>query len=440
MTFNLNAVTIVSAETTYSNVIEDLTRDSSFNISTYPKNDCDYSLSVIQIAEGVNNELFLYIYNPSADRIATSINMSTSTLSKNYINYKLTLIDSNNTLSKYKVDNFVVSQDVVRNYEITSVYRFYDEGLDKDFDKLVTEIPYKVNKLYEFVGFNEELKVKCSDIDYIEVTDKFVGFCRYSGSGNYWQQLGSIFTGANSCDSHFIAFSTDKSIDKLLEADVYYVTQSVSYYDVSGDFDYGELVDSYSYLVSDQEFTYSEGIWTYTRGRIQSVTNFLKEESEDNIYDSLLYTTYQHNKLTSSGVSALQSKEWILRFYESSYQARISISTGGVSEDYTSVQDVSILRLKFETDGVVYDLGVIDNKQSSLDNEPVNEQTYEFNASWLLILIIILLIILILLPLIGPWLPTIFKYIWKAIKFIFKIIWLIITLPYKLLKKLIGKE
>ena len=48
----------------YTNVMEDLEKDNSFKLEDYPAVEDDYSLQVIQIAESVNGELFVYVYQP----------------------------------------------------------------------------------------------------------------------------------------------------------------------------------------------------------------------------------------------------------------------------------------------------------------------------------------------------------------------------------------
>lgn len=53
------------SKVTYSGVLDDLKKDSSFDESFYPVVANDYSLQMIQIAESVNGELFLYVYQPS---------------------------------------------------------------------------------------------------------------------------------------------------------------------------------------------------------------------------------------------------------------------------------------------------------------------------------------------------------------------------------------
>ena len=50
----------------YSDVMDDLRKDESFKAEDYPAISEDYSLKVIQIAESVNGELFIYVYQPSA--------------------------------------------------------------------------------------------------------------------------------------------------------------------------------------------------------------------------------------------------------------------------------------------------------------------------------------------------------------------------------------
>ena len=58
-----------------------------------------------------------------------------------------------------------------------------------------------------------------------------------------------LYVGA--CDSHFVAFNTDKPIDRLFEADVYYTTQSYSKLFAVGvgeKVTFGEKKENYAYL------------------------------------------------------------------------------------------------------------------------------------------------------------------------------------------------
>ena len=59
-------------EKTASGVLEDLSKDVSFNTENYLSNAKDYSLSVIQLAESADKELFIYVYQPSGDKVRAS--------------------------------------------------------------------------------------------------------------------------------------------------------------------------------------------------------------------------------------------------------------------------------------------------------------------------------------------------------------------------------
>ena len=233
---------------TYSGVLDDLKKDSSFDASNYPSKVDDNSIHIVQIAESVDKELFVYAYQPSGkskDFRASSINISTTINEAiSFFNYKLEYLNSSGVFYKYKVKDLIVKSDGVRYYAISSIYRPFDSSVDNQAsgDNTISEVPYAVNKQYAFGEINGKPYVNCVDIETIIITDKFVGFVRYSDGFK-------LYTGA--CDSHFVAFNTDKPIDKLLEADVYYTSQEYS--KVTAPFvgeknAFGEKKDNYAYL------------------------------------------------------------------------------------------------------------------------------------------------------------------------------------------------
>lgn len=79
----------------YTDVLADLQKDKNFNINDYPAIENNYSLQVITIAESTDGELFVYVYQPSANvkpLTATEINMS---LTEDLSEYDDTLNDDN---------------------------------------------------------------------------------------------------------------------------------------------------------------------------------------------------------------------------------------------------------------------------------------------------------------------------------------------------------
>lgn len=402
------------SKVTYTNVLEDLQRDSSFSKDNYPEKETDYSLQIIQLAESSDKELFVYVYQPSGQLkglVASSINISTTINDAvSYHNYKLELLNADGVFFKYKVSDFVVKDDAVRYYAITSVYRKWDKTIDPATgnDNTVTEVNYNVSKQYAFGTINGKPYVNCVDIDTIVVTDKFVGFVRYENG----------FTLYNSaCDSHFVAFNTDKPIDKLLEADVYYTTQSYNWNwtaFVGEKETFGTKQDNYSYLKYTDKVEHTGEGWfagTYKWDRIQTVDDFISGENRENIFHGAVLDVKVSTKLTDSALNELKGKKWVLRFTETAYSFTPDYTgTGSQYSSSTVVGDVTILRLKFETDGITYNLGTIDNKQTG-GKDPSNSTDIDvsLNDTGKKLAALIMLILAIIL--LAPVLPYILKAI-----------------------------
>ena len=432
-----------TTEIVYTDVLEDLQKDSSFDVSSYPFIETDYSLNVIQIAESVDKELFVYVYQPSSpirELVGTSINISRNrnedvymideSASKGYINYQLKLLNSNGVFYKYKVLDFVVSDELERYYNISNIFRAYDETIDSPAENgnVISETGNAVGKLWVAKTVDGQIQYECSEIELITITSKYVGFVRYRDGFNLWP---------TSCDSHFVAFSTDKQIDKLIEADVYFTKQDYKYYDFVGgkkDYVFDEQVsDNYVHLsYSDKGIFEQDGIFstTYEWDRITKTSIFIKDENRNNVYSCGIFNVEFGSQLTEEGKADLEGKDWILRFAETDYSVTYHSSGPYYVHKGTLIGDVSLLKLVFETGDKVYNLGVVDNKQTG-DGKPDNENYVKGNLSvWSIALLIVLGIILCLV--FAPW---IFQFLIKIIWFVLKAIWWLITAPFSIFKK-----
>lgn len=432
-----------TTEIVYTDVLEDLQKDSSFDVSSYPFIETDYSLNVIQIAESVDKELFVYVYQPSSpirELVGTSINISRNrnedvymideSASKGYINYQLKLLNSNGVFYKYKVLDFVVSDELERLYNISNIFRAYDETIDSPAENgnVISEIGNAVGKLWVAKTVDGQIQYECSEIELITITSKYVGFVRYRDGFNLWP---------TSCDSHFVAFSTDKQIDKLKEADVYFTKQNYKYYDFVGgkkDYVFDEQVsDNYVHLsYSDKGIFEQDGLFstTYEWDRITKTSIFIKDENRNNVYSCGIFNVEFGSQLTEEGKADLEGKDWILRFAETDYSVTYHSSGPYYVHKGTLIGDVSLLKLVFETGDKVYNLGVVDNKQTG-DGKPDNENYVKGNLSvWSTVLLIVLGIILCLV--FAPW---IFQFLIKIIWFVLKAIWWLITAPFSIFKK-----
>lgn len=418
-------IAFADSETVYTDVLEDLSKDETFDAAQYPAKVNDHSLDVFQIAESNAGELFLYVYQPAEDKFdATSVNISTA-INENlhYVNYKLTKLSKQGCLAKYIVNEFEVKKDTVRYYDISAIFRQWYEDIDEPASKedvnIISEISFAVGKFYTACTIDEKVTYTEVHQDVIVITGKYCGFVRYPDGFQLFP---------TACDSHFVAFSTDIRIDELYDADVDFITQSYiyTYYDndITGrpetiDKKYGEKIHN-SVTVYSEEVSHQGNGWfaqNYTWNRIETVSEFKK-----------------NNILTNIAEKELAGKEWVLRFTETDFS-----KTGALTyytEKSTFVSEVTILRLHFKSVGEVYNLGVVDNKQSGSDN-PVNKDDETLvsiiqrilkwlSKNWKLLVIGIVVIAVaaaLIVAIVKKGAAVVFtaigKAIWFAIKYLF---------------------
>ncbi len=428
------------AEVRYTGALEDLRKAENFDPSYYPTKEGDYTVSLIQIAESKDNELFVYTYQPASDEriTASSINISrTSELNVTPKNYYLTLLSREGVFCKYVVKDFKVSDEPTRYYAIPSIFRFWVNDIDGDQNgsQTVTEKPFEVAEQFRFGTLNGKEYVERKKIDVITVTSKFVGFVRYTGE----YKLGFMNTALTDFDCHFVAFNTDRRIDTLLEADLSYVKQdfsakswveggTVPHYETT----YGERSDQIKVeLMCDQSVDHTGSFIygsSFSFNRIQSVTDFLSSEETSNVYKCGVFETTEKRTLTDDVKAELEDKSWVLRFLETNRTNKTTL--GGTEYSSTLVGDVTILRLKFVTDGITYNLGVVDNKQTG-GTDPVNviRRLLGLNpvVTWLLLAVILFVVLIVLMP----FLPTILSFLFKLIVWIVKAVVWLVSLPVR---------
>ncbi len=412
----------------YSNVLADLQKDENFNANDFPVDEEDHSLKVIQIAESAGKELFVYVYqpnSPNSDLQATTIRFSTSigdNLSPR--DYNLTLLNANGVFYKYKVNDFVVKEDVVRYYEIIALHRKWNEKYDEPTgnDNIIEEVAFEIGQQWTACTLNGETSYTCNEIETILITEKYVDHLRYT---NGWAWVTYY------CDSHYVAFSTDKPMDEIVEAELSFVAyEYTTLYDSAlidpEDRDKTKDVKKHVVLTNEEEVENKKvGLFGehHDWNRIESVSDFIKNED-----------------LTKETKANLENKQWVLRFYETEY-SHTGGNLGNMRGHGTGVAEVTILRLKFQHEGVTYNLGVIDNKQTG-DNTPGNVQKSLLSKIMALLtgilLAIVLLVGIVLLSIFTPFLSVVWKIVClvaKAIWCVLKGLWWLISAPFTIFKK-----
>jgi len=447
-------LTVSAASTTlYSAVVDDLNRDPSFDINNYPGKVDDYSLDVIQIAEGENGELFIYVYNPSDSQVdlkASMINIAFDHPSASDIDfslYPLTWLSSYGTLDKYIVNGFAMSDEEVRYYSIATVYRRFDESIgdvhDAETDDVTNYKGYAVNCSWA-CGTDENGNYfgDASLMNTVDVTIHAIGFTRYDGGFDI------VNYDNEAIDSHFVAFSIDNFTDvrHIYDAEISFYSRVRTYaynsltqektLNSEGDPVYHELtIRDTDSVTTDFTGTLADLFgFSYSWNRISTVEQF-KSDTEE-----------QTNTFVSSEQEASLSKaQFVFRFYETEYSEwEETLTLWG--QRGTEVTNVTILRLKFLSGTTTYNLGVVSDVVSddgkpdykvdfgdSLQNkmEDFFEDTFTF-----LMLIIFVIIILVALVYLKP----LASAIGKGFKEIISLIWSVVTLPFQLIGSLFSSK
>lgn len=458
-----------AATTRYSDVLDDLRQDNEFNVADYPAVSDNYSMQVIQVAESVDSELFVYVYQPAARSkllVARYINMSLSTTADKTKQYELALLNSAGVFQKYRVEGLKVSSEETRYYNITNILRPFNSDIDDEpaEGQTVSAVPNKVGQLWTAQTVDGEITYSMLTSEVIEITSKYVGYCTYDdGLQVGWGVTDGI------TKAYFVAFDTDKPIDKLISADLIFFATRIKckvcgnpkhnhnlLYDFHDEeyIDYGTGVynDTPLTITYTQKFSNQGGgnlrpANRYTFNRIRTTADFIADNNNKD---------YQ---MTSGGINDIANTKWVLNFYEAQDKYKNDnfwksfIVGAGISSlndadcELNNVYDVEIMRLEFETDGKTYNLGVVDNKQTGTGdpvNEPKEKDFFDWLASILnvtrgqailIFSLVILAICATLIGLLGYLIPPFGKVLLLILK---GLLWLICA-PFRLIALIVRK-
>ena len=438
-----------AAESVGSPVLTDLMKDPSFDPDAWEQRADDYSLELIQIAESTDGELLLYVYQPIAKRSvkASSVNIArdqNNMASLTFDNYKLSFVDCMGVFFKYRVVGFQFAETSVRYYNISNILRPYIFGIDiePDNDNKTGEIGYRVGQLWTVITAGEEVTYEKSVSEVIVVTDEMVGFKRYN-DGFYWD-------GTKYCDAHFVAFNTDRDIDRIVTADLEFY--STAYWAREG-----QKTKYYEPVYHKKRLTHGEMVENDGGGWFGSSNQWNRIASVDYFLHEV--------KWTAEESKTISKYQWVLNFYESRFVCEaggkdvlicalvpfgfIWTIVNGCTTKGEVVSDVLLLNLEFEANDEVYSMGVVANRQTGSTRPIGTDEVFNFLKwlsqktglpQWALVLIIIAVALLIVLPLLIKFLPDVFYAIIKGIAWGFKGLWWLICLPFRGIAALIRKN
>lgn len=481
-------LTASAAVLTYSDVLEDLREDSSFDVTKYPlmtydyfsalnsdedeTNDVEY-LSVIHIAESEDKELFVYSYQPLnnvSDITASSINIATvenamlnmelTEDATNFEKYTLKCVSYDGPFKKYLVEDFVVPNEFYRYYCISEIERPFDTLLDEKIsNETITDFKaHKVGQAWCCYYQDSELKYEMVTLDVVEITPTHTGELYYE-NGITWGSLVGI---KSSCVSHYISFNIENyDVDKIIDASLEYkyrdyrtvhtlesgiaptisswfgkdTEHTITTYPNGMDY-ITKLQDIYEVDVVDHE---GEGLWAkdYSWNRIMTGESFVDQfEDQGGEWNETIKTTVKNSHFvfafTETEITSSQTSS-------STGTDQFATTTYTTVVEGTEVAQVDILRLKFVSNGITYNLGVVGDTTSSdgvADGVADGlEIDFDFDTGFEKIMAVVLLILLIIVftNVVFPITKPIIKILFKGISFVLNALFNIFIIPLRLI-------
>lgn len=493
LTMVFTPLTAFASATKKSNVIDDLSADSSFDVADYPlmsydafnavntddnpDNNLDF-IQVIQIAESEDNELFVYTYQPLnnvSDITATSINIATEESAlkdmavkndmTNFKKYELECVSSEGSLKKYLVKDFEVGNGYYRYYCISEIERPFDTLLDEKIsDTTITDSKaHAVAQAWCCYYYDNTLQYEMVTLDVVEIEPTHTGEVLYE-DGVTWGSLVGVDT---MCESHYISFNvTNYDVDKIIDASLVYKYREYSTVHTIesgivptlqswfGGKDSERTVTSYPNgtdyktepldIHEKDEMTYEgKGLFAkeYSWNRIMTGTAFV-EKFED-----------QGGEWNETIKETVKNSQYVFAFCETpleTWQTSSTSGDGGLGSTTTyistakgtEIAKVDILRLKFVSNGVTYNLGVVGDTTSSdgkadgvaddleIDMSFFNE-TFEKIISIIMLLVLIVIVVNVIIPVGMP----LFKLLVNIVSAIVSVIVSIVTFPFRLITR-----
>lgn len=419
----------------YKTVLEELKSDPNFNESDYPDKIDDYNLYVMQIAETGNKELIIYVYQPSHikyDLQATKISLSYG-FSKDGKNltpklYPLKLLDTEGVFDKYLVSNYEVSKDNYRYYNLISIYRTFNNKIDKNTtDKFdFTDISIPVGQQWCAYNINDSVAYEMGTFK----TMKIDTILNEDFSFKNVFKLNNLVGNFDKGNCWFICFNApDYAIKHIYDGDLSYTKQYVLEQWSLGN---GTTItksepETNTITLKDEDIMTYKGDGLFAReykwNKILSSSEFIEQVENDT------------NKITINNdvKELIKQSEWVFT-YAITQSTSLSVETY-TKVDYYDIFDVGILRLHFmDTSGMTYDLGVVnsltnpDNISGGYGTTKIIEELGNFFQKLFAILglVVLVLILLFVSNLLTPFI-SILKEILKAIKYV-------LSLPFKIIK------
>lgn len=476
----------VQRYTDTSGIKEDLSY-SNLNISDYPSmNDSQFNkYDVILLTEAVDTDNFIlnyiYVYNPFRTPGKYDLTSINYTLNNSYYSLPAVLVDTSETISKYRVKTETVLNDkatAVRNYNVESIIV---DGAETavDFGTVISQNGQMISQNFNgWIFITGKDLIEITPIENVSRREQKL----YSLDGSEYYNYTDIDDFNNLAASlFFLNFDTNKEIDKINEIDLKYKMYR-------GKTDYDYMSDEYhntntwqsewlyldyssdSKTISKEQTSINYNTiknqidFKYKNTMSLNLKSFYVTENDGSRYEKFpdLFKQMNMNQKLDSGLT-----------WEESFSKRqcslivdiapVYISTywvvAGTNSYYYKfrIEDLSVIRINFTTDGVTYNLKC--NSGDPIDSEtqdgpgyvaPTHPGSDDDMSLWdkfveaiknllfnhvLKFILLIGIIVLAVFAVLKLGIKAVVNAIWQFIVIIFKII----LLPFKLLKSLFTR-
>ena len=445
-------LTIRSSAKTSSEVLNDLTQASNFSIEKYPTMTLEYfnkinsdtlstndqaHLEVIQIAESISDELYLYVYQPThteLDLTASAVLLSTEfTPDGQNINpdiYNLELVSTDSVFDKYVVKDFRVSEEPCRYYNIVSLYRNFHPDIDEVTPGGVIEnfeLGIGVGQQWCAYYKNDAIVYEMTTFATLEIDIGYTGSMEFNSGFT----IGSLTGRYEYGDAWFVAFNVeDYVVKKIYDADLTYKIREKKQTVGLGvnQTTYSEWSDDKKVTLRENETMSYQGDGLFAKeyiwNTISSSNDFITQLEKQNI------------KISDEARTKLTENAFVFCFLQTESK---NTSLPGVNNLTSSqVSAVTVIRLHFmDIKGDVYNLGVVSDRVSPDDIPDMSGPGTSLDElpEWVqkLLMAVSLILLLVILIFIFPFVKGFFSIIFTGIKFILSLIFSILTFPFRLI-------
>ena len=438
-----------------------LTPSDYITLEATQENDCydeEYLIAVGENRKEDNStDVYLYLYNPVMFKLDYAymfeLNINNSLLKLLYVsdesyfsNFKdsydieIGLCEYSSSYNIAKLKFNYINHVNERKYDLDQITRYYH--ISADYNTYYLEQTFN-NPFTATFKEREEDGQLVSDFEYnsfIYITKDeivqlhFDDLTVFKDSSMILYFLAGIFGGGGAGNAiYFYNFNSSKKIEQIIETDINYKLHiREGYYSKSlfdGDIEFSGTDDYKSvsttiYSTDESEIMVYEQLEKFEAFKTPSRDRLNEFTDEMNITDEVKnkFTNYQHS---------------ICFLVATNNDTRNNLGEGFVNISY--VEDFKISRLKFETDGRIYNSYVaddLDDGGTNFDDVNPTKTWFDELLDWILdnplYFVLIIIGLVVLLPLIIALLPTI-------VGFLVKIIIGVVTLPFKLISSIIDK-